>query len=145
MEIRLAGSLDLEEIFGVYESVNSTQRKMDYFSKSISSKQCLVAEREGSIIGFLIFNYDFFEQGFVSLVVTQKDFSRKAVATKLFEKFEEICKTTKLFTSTNESNLKARNLFKKMGFVESGKIENLDEGDPEIFYFKKLDEKNVDR
>jgi hypothetical protein len=31
-----------------------------------------------------------------------------------------------------------QNLCEKLGFVRSGCIENLDEGDPEIIYFKRM-------
>lgn len=30
-----------------------------------------------------------------------------------------------------------KNVFKSLGFIESGLVENLDEGDPEIFYYMK--------
>ncbi|WZB72100.1 hypothetical protein WJ968_11125 [Achromobacter xylosoxidans] len=46
------------------------------------------------------------------------------------------CDTAKLFTSTNQSNVAARRLMAKAGFVPSGMIENLDEGDPELVYVK---------
>lgn len=32
-------------------------------------------------------------------------------------------------------------VLKKLGFVESGYIENLDEGDPELVYFKHIGER----
>ena len=44
--------------------------------------------------------------------------------------------TTKLFVSTNESNTPMRALLAKHGYVPSGFIENLDEGDLELFFFK---------
>ncbi|PHF51917.1 hypothetical protein COI41_22675 [Bacillus toyonensis] len=46
--------------------------------------------------------------------------------------------TQKIFSSTNESNTNMQKVFKANGFMRSGIIENLDEGDPEIiFYIKK--------
>jgi ribosomal protein S18 acetylase RimI-like enzyme len=51
---------------------------------------------------------------------------------------EKMCKTPKLFTSTNESNIIAQKTYEANGFVRTGYIENLDEGDPEIIYFKLL-------
>ena len=46
------------------------------------------------------------------------------------------CQTEKLFTSTNQSNGAAQRLFTSAGFVHSGRIEHLDEGDPELVYVK---------
>ena len=54
---------------------------------------------------------------------------------------ESICVGKKLFTSTNESNTPMQRLCEQLGFVRSGRIENLDEGDPEIVYFKRLPER----
>ena len=44
----------------------------------------------------------------------------------------------KLFTSTNQSNAAMHAFCAAAGFVRSGVIENLDDGDPEIVYFKAL-------
>jgi len=44
----------------------------------------------------------------------------------------------KLFTSTNLSNLPMQSLLAQLNFKLSGVIENLDEGDPELVYFKPL-------
>lgn len=63
---------------------------------------------------------------------------RHGVATALMRHVESICPTAKLFTSTNESNTPMQRLCKTLGFVRSGWIENLDEGDPEIIYFKRV-------
>jgi RimJ/RimL family protein N-acetyltransferase len=47
--------------------------------------------------------------------------------------------TQKIFSSTNESNESMQKVFSANGFVRSGIIKNLDEGDPEIiFHAKKL-------
>ena len=41
-------------------------------------------------------------------------------------------------TTCNRSNLPAQCLFERCGFQRSGQIYNLDEGDPELVYFKAL-------
>ncbi len=51
---------------------------------------------------------------------------------------EVLCQTDKLFTSTNQSNRPMQKLLEKLGYQPSGYIENLDEGDPELVYFKRL-------
>lgn len=44
----------------------------------------------------------------------------------------------KLFTSTNLSNLPMQSLLSKSGYELSGVIHNLDVGDPEIVYYKRV-------
>ena len=48
------------------------------------------------------------------------------------------CQTGKVFTSTNQSNLPMQRLCDRLGFIKSGYVENLDEGDPELIYVKLL-------
>lgn len=62
----------------------------------------------------------------------------RGVATALVPGAERVCSTEKPFTSTNGSNAAMRALCEKLGFVESGYIDNPGAGDPEIFYFKRL-------
>lgn len=49
----------------------------------------------------------------------------------------QMAKTSKVFSSTNQSNKRMQQLFHNLGFVKSGVIDNLDEGDPEIIYMKQ--------
>jgi hypothetical protein len=51
---------------------------------------------------------------------------------------EATCKEQKVFTSTNESNKAMQALLSQLNYKRSGIIENLDEGDPELIYFKEL-------
>jgi hypothetical protein len=43
----------------------------------------------------------------------------------------------KLFTSTNRSNLPMQALLAKLGFVQCGEVNELDPGDPELFFVLK--------
>jgi hypothetical protein len=52
--------------------------------------------------------------------------------------FEKISPTQKIFSSTNKSNEKMHGLFSSIEYVKSGFVENLDEDDPEIIYYKKI-------
>jgi hypothetical protein len=61
------------------------------------------------------------------------------VATALVRHLEQWCITGKLFTSTNESNKPMQGLLQSLAYQPSGTVYNLDEGDPEIFYFKRLE------
>ena len=55
---------------------------------------------------------------------------------RLLETLERRCTSGKLFSSANLSNVAAQRLFIRADFVESGRVENLNAGDPEIIYFK---------
>jgi GNAT superfamily N-acetyltransferase len=102
-------------------------------------RECLIAFEHGIPAGFAIFNSgQFFDQTFLWLLVTDPDFRRIGVATNLIECIEKLCRNAKLFTSTNRSNKAMQSLMKKLSFRRTGVLRNLDPGDSEIFYVKKL-------
>ena len=90
------------------------------------------------MIGFAVFDRSFFEQPFIALLYAEPAHRRAGVASAIVRHIESICPGEKLFTSTNESNAPMHAFCAALGFARSGRIENLDEGDPEIVYFKRV-------
>ncbi len=85
-----------------------------------------------------IFAPSFLDQWFVELLVVHPDYRRRGVATALMTHCASVCPAEKLFTSTNESNTPMRRLLSKLGYAPSGYVDNLDEGDPELIFVKRL-------
>jgi GNAT superfamily N-acetyltransferase len=109
-----------------------------FIVESVKKKLCYVAEVDGKAVGYTVLNYTFYSNGMIEMLYVHPEYRRQGVGTELIKYVESICKTEKLFTSTNQSNLPMQGIMNKMGYVPSGFIDNLDEGDPEIVYFKKL-------
>ncbi|WP_438866547.1 GNAT family N-acetyltransferase [Pseudomonas sp. L1(2025)] len=107
-----------------------------FIHDAVVSQRCLVAVTAGECAGYLVLTDDFFSYDFVALVVVHPKHQRQGVALRLLADAEGLCKTPKLFASTNTSNLPSQALLAKAGFVASGRIENLDEHDPELVYVK---------
>lgn len=103
---------------------------------AVGKGQCQVAIRADQVAGYALLHEDFFGYGFVSLVVVAPGQQRRGVGLRLLAAAEDACTTPKLFSSTNASNLAAQRLFASAGFVRSGQIDHLDEGDPELVYVK---------
>lgn len=95
----------------------------------------IVAEVDGIVVGFAVggrlFGFDFLE-----LLVVPAAHRRRGVGSALVRGWEATADTPKLFTSTNDSNTPMQRLCEGLGYARSGVIQNLDEGDPEIIYFK---------
>jgi hypothetical protein len=53
---------------------------------------------------------------------------------------ERACRTPRIFTSTNRSNLPMQRLLEGLGYRLSGMVDDLDPGDPELFYSRGLDD-----
>ncbi|MCL0056123.1 GNAT family N-acetyltransferase [Dehalococcoidia bacterium] len=136
--IEKAAEKDLETICTLDSMVLGNSSRRDFLANAVKADQCLVARTQNTVVGFGILERSFYGQGFISLLIVHPDYRKRGVATDLLRHIESICPTEKLFTSTNKANVIAQRVFETHGFVRSGYIENLDEGDHEIIYFKRL-------
>lgn len=127
---------DLDKIVQIDSEVIGNKSRRNYIKNAIELGNCIIAKEGNSIVGFLIYNTNFFDCAFISLIIVSPTKRRKGYASYLMDFIMEISPTTKVFSSTNRSNYNMQQAFEKNGFVESGIVENLDEGDPEIIYFK---------
>ena len=127
---------DLDEIVNIDREVIGSDRRRKYIKKAIEEERCIAIKNEFSLVGFLIFDTNFFSCSFISLIIVKPTERRKGYAISLMEFFISISPTKKIFSSTNKSNKSMQEVFKANGFIQSGFVENLDEGDPEIIYFK---------
>ncbi|KPB06266.1 GNAT family N-acetyltransferase [Bacillus sp. CHD6a] len=127
---------DLDKMVNIdYEVIGHTNRR-DYIENAIELGHCIIAKNGGDIEGFLIYDTNFFECSFISLIIVSPSKRRKGNASLLLDYLMNISPTTKVFSSTNRSNISMQKVFHAKGFTESGIVENLDAGDPEIIYFK---------
>ncbi len=93
---------------------------------------------DAPLLGYAIFDYSFFDNGFLSMVYVSESQRRQGVASSLIEFAEQRCQRPKLFSSTNLSNAPMHALFARRGYSACGIVTELDEGDPEVFYVKCL-------
>lgn len=127
---------EFESIIAIDREVIGNDSRTEYIKKGVKEERCLVVESDNKLVGFLIFERNFFNCSFITLVIVSPMARRRGVATALIHHFVTISPTEKIFSSTNQSNKDMQKVFVANGFVQSGVIENLDEGDPEIIYFK---------
>ena len=136
--IERASSEDFEHICALDETVHTGAPRRRFIGEACAQGRIAVARVDDVIRGYVIFDESFFDQFFVRLLIVHPDFRRRGLATALVRAAELDCQTDKLFTSTNQSNIPMQQLCERLGFVKSGYIENLDEGDPELIYVKLL-------
>ncbi|MGH7863517.1 MAG: GNAT family N-acetyltransferase [Candidatus Binataceae bacterium] len=138
MIIERASEEDFEHICAMDETGIRARGQREIIARSLARDRVYVARADGKVRGFLILEQSFYGNGFISLLLVQEQWRRQGVATTPMRNAERDCPTAKIFTSTNESNIPMRCLCERIGYVSTGRIENLDEGDPEIVYFKSL-------
>lgn len=137
VSIRIALPSDIDAIVAWdTEAANQMQRRRD-FESWVAANNAVVVDDDG-VAGYAVLDYSFFGQGFVAMLHVAPSRRRQGLATALFRYLERTCRTAKLFTSTNESNAAMRSLMSSLGYLPSGIVYNLDENDPELFFFKQL-------
>ena len=112
--------------------------------RRLADQRLLVADAAGEIVGYAAMGM-FFEYDFLGLLFVRPQSRRKGVGTALIGAVEARSRTPKLFTSTNQSNTAMQALCDSLGFEACGMVEGLDEGDPELFYLKRLGGLAADR
>jgi GNAT superfamily N-acetyltransferase len=104
----------------------------------IAAGECVVARDGNDVVGFAVADCSFFAQGFLVLLIVHPHHRRRGVASALVRHVEAHCPTAKLFTSTNRSNTVMQAVCESLGFGASGIVENVEDGDPELIYCKRL-------
>lgn len=135
--IREANPSDLEALCAFDQIARHNGERRAFLQHALSGSNCHVAV-DPRVLGYAILEYTFFEQGFVSLLYIDPERRRSGLGSALMRHLESLCRTDKLFTSTNLSNLPMQSLLARLGYRLSGVIHDLDEGDPELVYVKYL-------
>jgi len=139
IKIRTAIESDLAALQNIDGAMIEDKSRESFVTRSIQKRECIVSLSNGRVVGYAIFNKEFFDRMFIWLLFVSKDSRRIGVGTSLIRYVESQCEaSTVLFTSTNQSNIAMQNMMKKLEFSRTGYVENLDEGDPELFYCKKI-------
>lgn len=132
-----ASNADFEHICELDEIVFKGPSRRGLIGTALAQGRCAIARVDGHVRGYVIAG-EFFGLGFIELLMVHPDYRRRGIATSLIRSVEIDAPTEKLFTSTNQSNTAMQQLCERLGFVRSGIVENLDDGDPEIIYFKRV-------
>jgi len=138
MQIDVAREIDIDEMVALDTLVSGNSSRRNLITQTVKQHQGYLARQENRIVGFLLMHQHFFELPFIELLLVHPSFRRQGIGTALMQHIETLSTPGKLFTSTNVSNERMQRLCERLGYVRSGIIENLDEDDPELFYFKRL-------
>ena len=135
--VRPAGSDDLADLIAADRHAQINEERRAQVAEWVEAGHCFLAERDDLIVGFCVLTRHFFRSFFIELVAVGETERRSGVGTAMIEHIIGMVPPgEKLWTSTNESNTPMRGLLGRLGFIESGRIGNLDEGDPELVFVR---------
>ena len=112
-------------------------KRAEKIAKAILDEECFIILSDNEAVGFVLFDYRFFDQGWIELIIIAEKHRGKGIGGQVFDLLCQQCNADKVFTSTNSSNLPMQQALTKAGFVFAGKIDGLDKGDPELFYYRE--------
>ena len=134
IDLRLLSTGDVEAVVAC--STGHVAQKRPFIVESIGRRTVLGAFSADVLAGYIIWDRAFFARPFAWLLGVAPAFRRRAIASRLLTAFTDECPGEAAFTSTNESNTAMHAVLRGCGFIPSGRVENLDPGDPEIFFYK---------
>jgi ribosomal protein S18 acetylase RimI-like enzyme len=138
ISIRPAAETDVDTLCSLDHIARRENERREFIRREVASGNCFVAVIDETVVGYGVLNYTFHHHGCIDMLYVDSDHRRRGAGAELLRHMESLCTTAKLFTSTNLANLPMQSLLAKLDYVLSGVIHNLDDGDPEIVYFKRL-------
>ena len=133
--IRPAGRADIPDLVALDTIAAASPERRDAIAGWVVGGQCHVAVQAGQVAGYAALTTSFFHAPCVEMLMVAAAARRSGVGLALLRH----CTTLvgdgeKLWSSTTRSHAPMQALFARAGFMPSGIVENLDEGDPELIY-----------
>lgn len=138
MFVRLATETDVAALIALDSVAEHEPQRAAQIHAWCGQGDCYIAEEQDVVMGYGVLHYHFFGCGFIEMLMVGERYRRRGVGQALITALKSHCRHPKLFTSTNRSNLPMQRLLLNAGFVASGQIDNLDDGDPEQVFFIPL-------
>lgn len=136
--IRIAVEGDLPAVLAVGKQ--TPWEKTGYLKCQLNDGNVAVAEEDGVVCGFIVWNREFFSLPFIWLVAVAVPHRGRGIASELMAFVEDECGPGRLYSSTNESNEGMHRLFARRGYRRAGTAD-VDPGDLEVFYRVDLPER----
>ena len=147
VNLRLAAKKDESLVVSIDYALDKDEhiklKREEKIIKAILDKECFIIEADSEIVGFILFDYRFFAQGWIELIIIGEKYRGKGIGGQVFDLICKQCEADKVFTSTNSSNTRMQKALTKSGFTFAGKLDGLDDGDPEFFYYKKINDLDI--
>lgn len=129
MNIRPATLDDYPALCSIDSIAGKDSARRDCILSWLRSAEPHVAEANGMVAAYGVLTDQFFGYPFIEMIMVGEKYRRIGLGEALVRHFQSKTTGAKLFSSTNASNGPMQTLFCKLGFVKSGQIDNLDDGD----------------
>jgi len=137
--VRRATRADLEAVLALDLSSPVDHSHAELLTTRVESGEVLIFENDAQLLGFaIVAARSFFGFDFVELLSVAERVRRMGVGSSLLSEAAAQSSTDRVFISTNKSNRPMIALLENAAWLFSGKLEGIDEGDPELIYYKDV-------
>lgn len=141
LSLKKAGISDETLVFGLDKHLGAAEpqalTRARQIKKALAAGECFLIIQAGLAVGYLLFDYRFFNCGWIELMVVDPAYRNRGIGSGALQLICQKSQHPKVFTSTNRSNRPMQKALAKAGFTFAGEITGLDEGDPELFYYRE--------
>lgn len=135
--LRRATSYDLEAVVALDRASPVGTERSELLVSRVRMSEVILFERDKRVVGYVVHRpHAFFGRDFVELITVETECRRMGIASLLLRYAVELSSTQRIFTSTNRSNYPMIRLLGKAGWQYSGQLDGIDDGDPEVVYYK---------
>jgi GNAT superfamily N-acetyltransferase len=135
--LRSATPEDLDSVLELDRAAPVGRERSEYLTARVHAGEVTVFERDGHLLGYAVRRpTSFFGRDFVDLLAVAVNSRRQGVGSALLERAVHSSSTSRIFTSTNRSNAGMTELLTKAGWGFSGELEGIDDGDPELVFYR---------
>lgn len=137
-QIRPAVADDLDGILRAdHLAARGDRERAEVLRHCLKLGQCQVHVADGAVTGFVIVKpAHFFGRDFIEVLMVDPALRRSGIGRALLRQALSASGTLQVFTSTNTSNHPMRSLLQAEDWSFSGELAGLDEGDPELLFYK---------
>jgi GNAT superfamily N-acetyltransferase len=139
IEIRPGRDSDLDALKAVdsYLAAGHPERAEE-IARWLRDDEAYVALEDGQPCAYAALGESQFGRPFIHMLMVAEPSRGRGIGDRLVAHLEDRVEGPELWTSTNLSNQRMQRLLASRGYQLTGFIENLDPGDPELFFFKRL-------
>ena len=129
--------MDLQAVLELDRIAPVGHERGELLTTRVQSGEVILLEHEGRVSGYAVIrSHSFFGRDFVELLAVAASERRHGVGSHLLQQAVALSSSSRIFTSTNRSNIQMVGMLEKEGWKFSGQLEGIDEGDPELVYYK---------
>jgi ribosomal protein S18 acetylase RimI-like enzyme len=137
--VRRATRADLEAMLALDLRSPVDHSHAELLTTRVKSGEVLIFDNDGQLLGFaIVAARSFFGFDFVEMLIVADGVRRIGVGSSLLSEAAAQSSTDRVFISTNQSNRPMIALLENATWLLSGELEGIDEGDPELIYYKDV-------